>query len=693
LTDGPAAFIGFDKQRNTMLRGCVHLLPQVRSFHDLPLWVKALLAPAACLVASVAVVASIWLGANETEVRLAEVANTALPTAAASAALLDQVDRIHVMAMRALVWQQAGVPQASIDALSTDIGHGLDALRTSTTGMVAGRSEGDADLPRLKQIATQSGAYAKLLGDALDLISDPAIAVGYFRRADATFEALRGDIAGLSAAGRAGEATSIQGARGSSRAALVRSYWIFGVSALVMLVLLPVVVAAISRPVRALTRTMTELAAGNMEAEAVGQDHRDELGDMARAVLVFKEHMIRGDRLAAEREEVRRHGEAEKRTVLVDMAEKIEAETGSALQNIGSRMAATAKAAEAMNSSALRTGASAQDATMAAGQALAVAQTVAGAAEKLTSSIRDISRQVYQSTSVAGRAVAAGSDTRATIEALNKDVERIGTVAGIIGEIAARTNLLALNATIEAARAGDAGKGFAVVASEVKALATQTARSTQEIARHIDQVRLATGASVAAVVRIEQTISEIDALAGTIAAAVEQQGVATEEIARNVTETAKAAHEMTARTAEVSAEASETGRQAADVRDNASGLHGAMAELRHSVVRAVRTATADVDRRLNERFTVDLACRMTLDGQVHAARVVDWSDTGARVRGAPAVDAGARGVLDIDGVGFALPFVVRHAEIDSLHVAFVLSEADAARFAGTPSRLVGRKAA
>jgi hypothetical protein len=414
-------------------------------------------------------------------------------------------------------------------------------------------------------------------------------------------------------------------------------------------------------------------------------------------LLIFlvptNKHMIRGNKLAVEQEEVRRRGEAEKRTALVDMAEKIEAETGSALQNIGSRMTATAKAADAMNASALRTGGSAQDATTAAGQALAIVQTVAGAAEKLTCSIREISRQVHQSTAVAARAVAAGSDTRATIEALNKDVERIGTVAGIIGEIAARTNLLALNATIEAARAGDAGKGFAVVASEVKALATQTARSTQEIAQHIDQVRSATGASVVAVVRIEQTISEIDAIAGTIAAAVEQQGVATEEIARNVTETAKAAHEMTARTAEVSAEASETGRQAADVRDNASGLDTAMAELRHSVVRVVRTATADVNRRLNERLIVDLPCRVTIDGQVHAARVVDWSDTGAGVCGVPVVDVGARGLIEIDGVGFALPFVVRHAGTDSLHVAFVLSEADAVRFGGTPARLAAGKAA
>ena len=190
-----------------------------------------------------------------------------------------------------------------------------------------------------------------------------------------------------------------------------------------------------------------------------------------------------------------------------------------------------------------------------------------------------------------GRAVAAGGETRATMEALNQEVGQIGAVAEMIAEIAARTNLLALNATIEAARAGEAGKGFAVVASEVKALANQTARSTEEITRHIGQVRAATGASVAAVTRIEQTITEINAIASSVAAAVEQQGAATAEIARSVTETAAAANEMTGRTGEVSAEARETGRQAAQVRADSDALSQAMADLKHGVVRVVRTST------------------------------------------------------------------------------------------------------
>jgi methyl-accepting chemotaxis protein len=438
---------------------------------------------------------------------------------------------------------------------------------------------------------------------------------------------------------------------------------------------------------------MTELVAGNLQAVTPGLDHRDELGDMARAVLVFKDHMVRGSRHDAEKQAQSQHAEAEKRAALLGMAEKIEAETGTALEQIGLRTSAMATAADAMSASASRTGASAQKATSAAGIALANAQTVASGAEELAASIREISRQVGRSTEVARRAVAIGGETRAAIEALNRDVERIGAVAGIISEIAARTNLLALNATIEAARAGEAGRGFAVVAAEVKALANQTAGSTQEIARHIDQVRAATGASTAAVSRIEETIAEINAIAGSISAAVAQQGSATEEIARNVAETASAANEMTSRTIEVSTEAGETGRQAADVRDNASGLHKSMDALRQSVIRVVRSATSEVDRRLNERFEADLACRLTVDGRTDAARVVDWSDTGARVDGAPALVAGSRGMLEIEGVGFALPFTVRPGGDAALHVAFVLDEALAVRFGGTPARMAGRSAA
>jgi methyl-accepting chemotaxis protein len=223
---------------------------------------------------------------------------------------------------------------------------------------------------------------------------------------------------------------------------------------------------------------------------------------------------------------------------------------------------------------------------------------LADATEQLTASIHEINAQMTLSTGLVGRAVTAGNETRDTIQQLDGKVAQIGSVADIIRAIAAKTNLLALNATIEAARAGEAGKGFAVVASEVKALATQTARSTEDIARHLTDVRTATMASVDAVGRISQTIVEIDTIANSIAAAVEKQQVATAEIAHNVSQTAMAADEMTSRTTRITSEAEENGRQATQVHNGATGLAQAVTELTHTITRVVRTSTAEVDHRM-----------------------------------------------------------------------------------------------
>ena len=253
---------------------------------------------------------------------------------------------------------------------------------------------------------------------------------------------------------------------------------------------------------------------------------------------------------------------------------------------------------------------------------------MASAAEELATSIREISGQVSQSNEVVGRAVAAGSGTRAKMEALNEQVGRIGAVADMISEIAAETNLLALNATIEAARAGDAGKGFAVVASEVKQLATQTARSTEQIGRHIGEVRAATAASVASVGQIEQTIGAISAITSSIAAAVEEQGAATAEIARNVSETAAAADTMTNRINEVSTEAGQTGHRAADVLDSTHAMSTAVEGLRRAVINMVRTSSAEVDRRRCRRRPCLVDVTVSSRGQSEKAVIRDISERG-----------------------------------------------------------------
>jgi methyl-accepting chemotaxis protein len=219
-------------------------------------------------------------------------------------------------------------------------------------------------------------------------------------------------------------------------------------------------------------------------------------------------------------------------------------------------------------------------------------QTVAAAAEQLSASIAEITRQVAQATQVAARAAADAERTDVVVGALAEGARKIGDVVGLINSIAGQTNLLALNATIEAARAGDAGKGFAVVASEVKALATQTARATDEIAQQVGQIRSATDEAVSSIHGIAGVIGEVRAISTAIAAAVEQQGAATQEIARNVGEAAMRSGEVSRNIAGLNAGAGEAEAAAATMLTAANELSSQAETLRGAVDGFVGTLRA-----------------------------------------------------------------------------------------------------
>ncbi|MCA1939940.1 MAG: cache domain-containing protein [Caenispirillum bisanense] len=351
-------------------------------------------------------------------------------------------------------------------------------------------------------------------------------------------------------------------------AAFWRQATTFGIVALLILaamVALSVFIArSITTPVKALTTDMTQLAGGDKTVAIDGVDRKDEIGDMSRAVLVFKENMIRADQLTADQERDRAAREARAKRI-EDLTHGFGSDVDQLLEAVGA--ATTQLKATAQNMSAIgeQTTRQATAVSAASEEASANVQTVASAAEELSSSIAEIGRQVNHSSAISRSAAEEAKRTNGIVQGLAKSAERIGEVVSLINDIADQTNLLALNATIEAARAGDAGKGFAVVANEVKNLAGQVGRATEEISQQIAQVQSETGTAVQAIQTIVRTIEEVNEVASAIAAAVEQQNAATHEISRNVQEAAAGSQEVSRNIVGVTEAANETGSAAGQV--------------------------------------------------------------------------------------------------------------------------------
>ncbi len=336
---------------------------------------------------------------------------------------------------------------------------------------------------------------------------------------------------------------------------------------------------SITRPVGRMTRTMGRLAAGERQVEVPARDHQDEIGDMAKAVQVFKEGLIHADELAAEsaREQEIRNRRAAR---MDELARGFEQRVGTMLSTVAS--AIEQLQATANNLSAMAGQAHSQSANCAAAseQTTQNVQTVSSAAEELASSIEEIGRQVHNSAEMADVAVAEARTSDGQVQSLTATAQKIGDVVDLITSIAEQTNLLALNATIEAARAGDAGRGFAVVASEVKSLAGQTARATDDIAAQISEIQQATGGTAASIRGIGDKIRQMSEICAQVASAVEEQNAATQEIARNVQQAAAGTQEVSTNIAGVSSAATETGHAAGEVLTASNSLSDQAADLK-----------------------------------------------------------------------------------------------------------------
>lgn len=465
----------------------------------------------------------------------------------------------------------------------------IDALK-KTAAEFSRQVEASTIVPAVKaDIANKLGKYEDdfiaWAAGAQDLVVHGATMSREFHTVEPLLEEIDKEITQRYAAAQSAEA--------STRASIKFWMWVaLGCSILLVGSVSFFIGRSISTALIAMVRSMTGLANGDISVAVPGLGRKDEIGEMAGAVAVFKTNMAEADRLRAEQAEAEARVRTQRKADMQRLADSFEGAVGEIIETVSSAATELEASSNTLTKTAERGKSLATAVAAASEEASANVQSVSSASEELSSSVSEISRQVQESARVADVAVGQAQRTNVRVGELTKAAARIGDVAELINTIAAQTNLLALNATIEAARAGEAGRGFAVVATEVKALAEQTAKATGEISQHIGAIQTATEDSVGAIKEIGDTIARMSEISSTIAAAVEEQGAATQEISRNIQHAAQGTSEVSANIGDVQRGAGETGAASAQVHSAAQSLSQESNRLKSEVVRFLETVRA-----------------------------------------------------------------------------------------------------